>query len=311
MIKTVFMGTPNFSIESLRYLKENTDLSLVITKEDKINSRGKKIIYSAVKQYAIDNNIEYIQPKSIKTQELYNILKEINPDLIVVAAYGKIIPKSIIDLPRLGVINVHSSILPKYRGASPIQAALMNGDKKTGISIMMIDEGLDTGDVLGIFETDIDENENYETLTKKLASVSYMALEKIVPKLVSNTAIRQKQDDSKASEVRPITKEETQIDWNNTNEKIHNLIRALSPSPASYTTLNKSRIKIYESQKIDKEYEGINGEVVELSKNGPIIKCGKGSLCISKLKLEGKAMQSGRDVLNGRKIKLGDLMEYE
>lgn len=156
------MGTPEFALESLKYIDENTNLLAIFTKEDKLNSRGNKIIYSPVKNYALENNIECIQPKSLKNDEVYDKLKELNPDLIIVAAYGKIIPKNIIELPRLGIINVHSSLLPKYRGASPIHNALMNGDTKTGITIMMIDEGLDTGDMLEKIEIDILEEDNLE-----------------------------------------------------------------------------------------------------------------------------------------------------
>ena len=311
MIKTVFMGTPQFSIKALEYTHKKTDLKLIFTKEDKVNSRGNKVIFSPVKQYAIDNNIEYIQVKSIRNEEIYKILKEINPDLIVVAAYGKIIPKEIIDIPRLGVINVHSSILPKYRGASPIHYALMNGDKKTGISIMMIDEGLDTGDVLEVAETEITDEDNLETLTSKLAELSYDVLDVAVTKLINGEAIRTKQDNSKAIIVKPITKEQTQINWNKTNLEVHNLVRALYPNPVAYTKLNSDRIKICETKVINQEYEGKVGEVVALDKEGPIIKCSKGAVLIKRLQFPSKNIQTGKDVLNGRKILLGNILSYE
>ena len=147
-MKTIFMGTPEFAIPSLETVYKNTDLKLIFTKEDKRNARGNKIIYSPVKQFGLDNDIEIIQPKRMKDDEVISRIKEINPDLIVVVAYGKIIPREIIDIPKYGIINVHSSLLPKYRGASPIHSAILNGDTETGVSIMYIEEELDAGDVI-------------------------------------------------------------------------------------------------------------------------------------------------------------------
>ncbi len=305
MIKTVFMGTPEFALESLKYLHENTNLLAIFTKEDKLNARGNKIVYSPVKQFALDNNIECIQEKSIKTQEVYNKLLELNPDLIVVAAYGKIIPKSIIDLPRLGVINVHSSLLPKYRGASPIHNALLNGDTKTGITIMMIDEGLDTGDMLEKIEVEILEEDNLETLTNKLAKVSPKVLKVAIDKLILGTETRTKQDNNLATIVKPISKEQAKINWNDKKENIFNLVRALNPKPCAYTINNGQRIKIYEVKKVETNYDSV-GKVVELTKEGPIVSCVNGGLLITKLQLQGKKIQSGKDIINGRKIFIGD-----
>ena len=154
-MKTLFMGTPDFALDTLKYLYENTELLAVFTKVDKVNGRGNKITFSPVKQFALDNGIDVIQPKSLRVDETYNLIKEYNPDLIVVVAYGMIIPKNIIDIPKFGIINVHSSLLPKYRGAAPIHAAIINGDDKTGVSIMYISEGLDEGDVILTKETPI------------------------------------------------------------------------------------------------------------------------------------------------------------
>lgn len=307
MIRTIFMGTPEFSMETLRYLYEKTDLCLVVTKEDKVNARGNKITYSPVKEFAIEHNIEYIQPKSLRKEEIYNILKNVNADLIVVAAYGKIIPKNIIDLPKYGIINVHSSILPKYRGASPIQAALLNGDKKTGLTIMMIDEGLDTGDILDIEEIEIDEKDNYETLSTKLSKLASNLLDRVINNLIKGTQKRIKQDDSKAIIVGLIKKEDCKIDWNLDNVQIYNKVRALNPSPTAYTQKENLHMKVYEVEKIFNEYKGQNGEVVEITKKGPVIKCNKGAIKLLKIKLDGKKIQTGSDLVNGRKVSLGDV----
>ncbi|WP_306765420.1 methionyl-tRNA formyltransferase [Oceanivirga salmonicida] len=305
MIKTIFMGTPEFALSSLEYVHKNTNLLAIFTKEDKLNSRGNKIIYSPVKQYAIENNIECIQEKNIRSKEVIDKLIELEPDLIVVAAYGKIIPKSIIDIPKLGIINVHSSLLPKYRGASPIHNALLNGDTKTGVTIMMIDAGLDTGDMLEKAEVEILEEDNLQTLTNKLSEIAPMVLKTAIDKLILGTETRTKQDDSLATIVKPITKEQTKINWNNNKEDIFNLIRALNPKPCAYTILNGSRVKIYESKKIETMYDSI-GKVVEFTKNGPIISCKNGALLLKTIQMEGKKIQSGIDLINGRKICVGD-----
>ena len=309
MIKSVFMGTPDFALPSLKWIYENTDLQLIVTKEDKINARGKKIL-SAVKEFALENEISYIQPSSLKDESVYNKLKEIDPDLIVVVAYGKIIPKNIIDLPKLGIINVHSSILPKYRGASPIHSALINGDDKTGVSIMFINEGLDTGDVLKIITTDITEEDDLGTLTERLAKLGSDALSHVVPTLIDKTYVATKQDDSLATLVKPIKKEEMKIDFSKTNVEIFNLVRGLSPHPCAYTIKNGENIKIYKVEKIDKDYQKPFGTVVELTKKGPIISCKNGSILITSAKFEGKKVMSGTDIVNGRKLLLGDVI-YE
>lgn len=310
MIKSVFMGTPDFAMPSLKWIYENTDLQLIVTKEDKINARGKKIVLSAVKEFALENKISYIQPSSLKDESVYNKLKEIDPDLIVVVAYGKIIPKNIIDLPKLGIINVHSSILPKYRGASPIHSALINGDDKTGVSIMFINEGLDTGDVLKIITTDITEEDDLGTLTERLAKLGSDALSHVVPTLIDKTYVATKQDDSLATLVKPIKKEEMKIDFSKTNVEIFNLVRGLSPNPCAYTIKNGENIKIYKVEKIDKDYQKPFGTVVELTKKGPIISCKNGSILITSAKFEGKKVMSGTDIVNGRKLLLGDVI-YE
>lgn len=310
MIKSVFMGTPDFALPSLKWIYENTDLQLIVTKEDKINARGKQIVLSAVKEFALENEISYIQPSSLKDESVYNKLKEIDPDLVVVVAYGKIIPKNIIDLPKLGIINVHSSILPKYRGASPIHSALINGDDKTGVSIMFINEGLDTGDVLKIITTDITEEDNLGTLTERLAKLGSDALSHVVPTLIDKTYVATKQDDSLATIVKPIKKEEMKIDFSKTNVEIFNLVRGLSPHPCAYTIKNGENIKIYKVEKIDKDYQKPFGTVVELTKKGPIISCKNGSILITSAKFEGKKVMSGTDIVNGRKLLLGDVI-YE
>ena len=306
-MKTIFMGTPEFAIPSLKVVSQNTDLKLIFTKEDKRNARGNKIIYSPVKQFGLDNDIEVIQPKRMKDEEVIAKIKEINPDLIVVVAYGKILPKEIIDIPKYGIINVHSSLLPKYRGASPIHSAILNGDKESGVSIMYIEEGLDSGDVILKETCEITEDDTLGTLHDRLKELGAIGLEKALKLIEAGEVKAEKQDDSKATFVKPITKEQAKIDWNNTKEVIFNQIRGLNPFPGAYTHNEKNEnIKIYKSEKLEKEYVGENGTVVEMTKKGPVVKVANGALRLLEIKFEGKKLQSGADVVNGRKMAVGE-----
>lgn len=306
-MKTIFMGTPEFAIPSLKVVSQNTDLKLIFTKEDKRNARGNKIIYSPVKQFGQDNDIEVIQPKRMKDEEVIAKIKEINPDLIVVVAYGKILPKEIIDIPKYGIINVHSSLLPKYRGASPIHSAILNGDKESGVSIMYIEEGLDSGDVILKETCEITEDDTLGTLHDRLKELGAIGLEKALKLIEAEEVKAEKQDDSKATFVKPITKEQAKIDWNNTKEVIFNQIRGLNPFPGAYTHNEKNEnIKIYKSEKLEKEYDGENGTVVEMTKKGPVVKVANGALRLLEIKFEGKKLQSGADVVNGRKMAVGE-----
>ena len=306
-MKTIFMGTPEFAIPSLKVVSKNTDLKLIFTKEDKRNARGNKIIYSPVKQFGLDNDIEVIQPKRMKDEEVIAKIKEINPDLIVVVAYGKILPKEIIDIPKYGIINVHSSLLPKYRGASPIHSAILNGDKESGVSIMYIEEGLDSGDVILKETCEITEDDTLGTLHDRLKELGAIGLEKALKLIEVGEVKAEKQDDSKATFVKPITKEQAKINWNNTKEVIFNQIRGLNPFPGAYTHNEKNEnIKIYKSEKLEKEYDGENGTVVEMTKKGPVVKVANGALRLLEIKFEGKKLQSGADVVNGRKMAVGE-----
>ena len=310
-MKTIFMGTPEFAIPSLKVVAKNTDLKAIFTKEDKVNARGNKIIFSPVKQFGIDNEIEVIQPKKVKDEKIIKKIKEINPDLIVVVAYGKILPKEIIDIPKYGIINVHSSLLPKYRGASPIHSAILNGDTESGVSIMYIEEGLDSGDVILQESCDILESDTLGTLHDKLKDLGAIGLEKALKLIEAGKVEATKQDESLATFVKPITKEQAKIDWNNTKEEIFNQIRGLNPFPAAYTFNEKNEnIKIYKTEKLDKEYEGKNGQIVDIiNKKGPVIKIKNGALVLLEVKFQGKKLQRGADVINGRKMAIGECLK--
>ena len=310
-MKTIFMGTPEFAIPSLKVVAKNTDLRAIFTKEDKVNARGNKIIFSPVKQFGIDNEIEVIQPKKVKDEKIIKKIKEINPDLIVVVAYGKILPKEIIDIPKYGIINVHSSLLPKYRGASPIHSAILNGDTESGVSIMYIEEGLDSGDVILQESCDILESDTLGTLHDKLKDLGAIGLEKALKLIEAGKVEATKQDESLATFVKPITKEQAKIDWNNTKEVIFNQIRGLNPFPAAHTFNEKNEnIKVYKTEKLDKEYEGKNGQIVDIiNKKGPVVKVKNGALVLLEVKFQGKKLQRGADVINGRKMAIGECLK--
>lgn len=308
-MKTLFMGTPDFALDTLKYLYENTELLAVFTKVDKVNGRGNKITFSPVKQFALDNGIDVIQPKSLRVDETYNLIKKYNPDLIVVVAYGMIIPKNIIDIPKFGIINVHSSLLPKYRGAAPIHAAIINGDDKTGVSIMYISEGLDEGDVILTKETPIYLEDNLGTLHDRLKVLGAEGVEETIKLMEENKVIRYPQDNSLATFVKPIKKEETKIDFNDKSINIFNKIRGMNPFPVAYTTLNDKVLKLYDSMYVEYIGDEIPGTVIGLDKEGIKVKTSDGAIFIKELKLEGKKKQKATDFINGRQINLNDILK--
>lgn len=310
-MRILFMGTPDFAVPCLEILDKKHEIIGVFTKVDKINKRGKKIEYLPVKQYAIDKNIPIYQPNSLKDEETKNIIKELNPDLIVVVAYGKIIPKDIIDMPKFGIINVHSSLLPRFRGAAPINAALMAGDEKSGVTIMYVAEGLDTGNIILAKETPITEEDNFETLHDRLKFLGAEALDEAVNLIEKGENESIPQDDSLATFVKPFKKEDLKIDWNKSKEEIFNFVRGISPVPCAWTMDEDKLLKVYEVKKYDKVYEnGVNGEIVDKIKGkGPVVKVMGGSLIITSAKPESKKILSGADLLNGNFIKIGNILK--
>ena len=310
-MRILFMGTPDFAVPCLEILDKKHEIIGVFTKVDKINKRGKKIEYLPVKQYAIDKNIPIYQPNSLKDEETKNIIKELNPDLIVVVAYGKIIPKDIIDMPKFGIINVHSSLLPRFRGAAPINAALMAGDEKSGVTIMYVAEGLDTGNIILAKETPITEEDNFETLHDRLKFLGAEALDEAVSLIEKGENESIPQDETLATFVKPFKKEDLKIDWNKSKEEIFNFVRGISPVPCAWTMDEDKLLKVYEVKKYDKVYEnGVNGEIVDKVKGkGPVIKVMGGSLIITSAKPESKKILSGADLLNGNFIKVGNILK--
>lgn len=306
------MGTPDFAVPSLEALDKKYDVIGIFTKPDKPNMRGKKIKFNPVKQYGIEHDIPVYQPKSLKNEEIQNQIKDLNPDLIVVVAYGKILPQEIIDIPeKYGIINVHSSLLPKYRGAAPINAAIIHGEEETGVSIMYIVEALDAGDVITTRKTKIEDTDNFETLHDRLQELGSEALLEAIEMMEEDRVVRQPQDESKVTFVKPFKKEDCKIDWNKTSREIFNFVRGMDPLPTAYSMMDGKIFKIYQVIENDTIYEdGKNGEIVaKIKKKGFVVKTKDGSVILSQVKPENKKILTGVDIMNGNLLKIGDIFE--
>ena len=252
-LKTIFMGTPEFAVPTLEALNGKVELIAVVTQPDRPKGRGHKLAPSPVKTWALEHDIEVLQPEKIKTEEFVNKLSELKPDLIVVVAFGQILSQKILDLPKYGCINVHASLLPRYRGAAPIEWAIINGETKTGVTTMMMDIGLDTGDMLIKKEVAITENMILPELREKLMQLGAEALIETVDKLIDGTLKRQKQDDSLSNYAPMLNKETGLIDWNKSAKEIHNLVRGLYGG--AYTIIDGQKYKIWRTQIVDGKLE--------------------------------------------------------
>lgn len=297
----VFMGTPDFAVPTLEALCDSEhNVLAVYTQPDKPVGRKQIMTPPDVKVCAEKYGVKVFQPITLKDDNSYKELKSLNPDVIVVVAYGKILPKNILDIPRYGCINVHGSLLPKYRGAAPIQQAVLNGDKLTGVTTMYMGEGLDTGDILLKSETEIGENETSAELFNRLSVMGAELLIETLSKLDTITPI--KQDESKATYTSKITKELCPIDWTKPNTEVHNKVRGLQTWPVAVSTLNGKDIKIHSTLLCEKRGEA--GEIISL--NPLTVACGEGSVIIKELQLSGKKRMDSKSFLLGHQLKIGD-----
>ncbi|MGL4947457.1 MAG: methionyl-tRNA formyltransferase [Cetobacterium sp.] len=309
-MRILFMGTPEFAVSSLDILRKKHEIIGIFTKVDKPNTRGKKIKYTPVKEYGLENNIPVYQPASVKTEETFELVKELNPDLIVVVAYGRIIPNNIIEFPKYGIINVHSSLLPKFRGAAPINAAIIAGEKESGVTIMDIAEELDAGDIILKGSTPIYEEDTFLTLHDRLKVIGAEKLFEAVDQIEKGIAIREVQKHEEATFVKPYKKTDCKIDWNKTEEEIFNFVRGMNPFPTAYTSHNEKVLKVYLVEKYNKVYEnGEIGEIVDSIKGkGFVVKVMDGSLILTEIKPENKKNISGKDSMNGNLFKIGEIL---
>lgn len=296
------MGTPDFAISSLEALLEHHEVVAVVSQPDKPKGRGKKIVPTPVKQVAIDKGITKIyQPEKIRDKEFIKILKELDADVFVVVAYGQILSQEVLDSAKICCINVHGSLLPKYRGAAPIQWAVINGEKKTGVTIMYMEKGLDCGDILLKDEIVIEKSDTYETLYDKMKTVGANALIKALDMLEKGKLLPEKQDDSQSTYAPMITKEMGHINFGETSKNIINLIRGLNPIPSAYTIYKGEKIKILEAYEIPFE-RGDVGEIVDIQKDGFVVKTKDSAIVVTVMhKVNSKKMKTV-DYLKGNSI---------
>ena len=291
------MGTPEFSIPVLEYLIENTDVKLVVTQPDREVGRDKKLTFSPIKKVAVEHNIEVFQPIKIKND--FEIIKKINPDIIITCAFGQILPKELLDIPRLGCINVHASLLPKYRGAAPMQWAILNGENVTGVTLMYMDEKMDTGDIIAEMSCPIMYEDNIGSIHDKLSLLGKKLLAQELPNIISGKNNREKQNDELATYSKMIEREDELLDFNKQGKNIINKIRAFNPWPLAYFDLNGQEIKVISAFFEPSEVKETNKVIYTKKSMG--ITCQDGIIYLEKIKPFGKKEMNIEAYLNGIK----------
>lgn len=302
-LKIIFAGTPDFAAEHLKaLLNTHHEIIGVYTQPDRPAGRGKKLTASPVKKVAVENNLNVFQPTTFKTNETaQQELAHLHADIMVVVAYGLILPEVILNTPRLGCINVHGSVLPKWRGAAPIQRALWAGDTETGVTIMQLDKGMDTGDIIRIAKEPIMPTDTSETMYHKLALLGPQILCDTLDDISDGNITPQKQEDSLATYAQKLSKEEAKINWSDSAQHIERCIRAFNPWPISYFVLKEMNIKVWEAHIKGIDTTAPAGTILSATKKGICVATGEGILCITKLQIPGKKAMPVVDVLNSRK----------
>ena len=305
------MGTPEFAKVVLDSIikKDGLNVAAVYTQPDKPKGRGKKMTFPPVKERALEEDIPVYQPLKLRDEENVEQLKEINPDIIVVAAYGQILPVSILEIPKYGCINVHASLLPEYRGAAPVERAILDGKKVTGVTTMYMAKGLDTGDMLEKAETEILPTDTAETLLERLSVLGGELILSTIEKLENGTAKREKQDDEKSCYAKMLTKEEGRMDFSRSAEELERSVRGYYPWPCAYTDLAGKNMKILQVEVVEnKDENAAPGTVIEVTKKYFVVACGEGALKIKKLQPEGKGAMDCAAFLNGNRMETGAVL---
>lgn len=306
-MKILFMGTPDIAVKSLEALiSHGHDICAVFTREDKPVGRKQVLTPPPVKVFALEKGIKVYQPKTVKTDEAYQNIQQLNPDLIVVVAYGRILPEVIFNFPKFGTINLHVSLLPKYRGSAPIQRAVLNGDKTTGVSIMYIGEGVDTGDIIKVQSCEIGEDETSEDVFEKVSTIGSKTLLEAIDEMEAGKATRTKQNDNEATPAPPLTKEEALFDFNSDATYVHNLVRGLNPWPIAHFVYDDIKIKVPKTKK----YLDIKDQAGKIVKLNPLIVAFEnGALELVEVKPDGKSLMSGTAWAMGRRFNVGDFLK--
>jgi len=309
-MKIIFMGTPEFSVPSLSTLINEFEVSAVFTQPDRPKGRGKNLAMSPVKQLATSYDIPVYQPLKLRNnQDMIEIIKNLKPDFIVVVAFGQILPKEVLDIPKYGCINLHASLLPKYRGAAPINWCIINGECKSGNTTMLMDVGLDTGDMLLTEEIKLTNTITAGELHDILSSSGGELLVKTIKGIVNNEIHPVKQENGLNSYASMLDKEMAKINWENSSTVIHNFIRGLNPWPIAYTHYENRVMKIYKSRVLDQESNKIIGSIIEVSKEGLKVSTGSGVLLIEEIQFPGKKPLKVKDFIIGNKIDEGVILE--
>ena len=304
-MKAVFMGTPEFAVPTLQALIDHHEVLAVVTQPDKQRGRGKKMQFPPVKEKAVEYDIPVYQPQRARDEEFIEELKNLNPDVIVVVAYGQILPESILNIPKYGCINVHGSLLPKYRGAAPIQWAVLDGEEKTGITTMYMEKGLDTGDMIDKAEVVLDKKETAGSLHDKLMVLGADLLLETLKKLEDGTAVREKQNDEESCYAKMLSKDMGQIDFTKSAREIECLIRGMNPWPSAYTFLNGKTLKVWKCKVSTEKTDAVPGTIFLADKEGIHTACGEGVLILTEIQLEGKKRMETEAFLRGYHIENG------
>ena len=309
-MKILYMGTPDFAVLPLKALYEDGhEIVLAVTQPDKPKGRGHKLTPPPVKEFAVANGIPVFQPESCKTDDAYEYLKSFDADIFIVAAYGQILPQRVLDIPRYGCINIHASLLPKYRGAAPIQWSIINGETATGVTTMQMNAGLDTGDMLVKEEVIIEPCDTCETLHDKLAIAGVNTIRETLKKIEAGTLSPEKQDDSLSTYAPMINKTTGYIDFSKDALSICNLVRALNPYPYAQAMYEDARFKVIAAKVADKEYSAENGEIIDVSSDGILVACSGGSIIITDVQFEGKKKMPVAEFIKGNEIKKGVILK--
>ena len=308
-MKVIFLGTPDFSVPTLKaIIKSHHQLLAVVTQPDKPSGRGERLSYSPVKQVALENNLKVLQYDKIRLQGVDD-LKRLAPDIMVTCAFGQILSQEIIDIAPHGIINVHASLLPKYRGAAPIQWSILNGDKETGVTIMQTEAGIDTGDIIAVEKTIISPEETAGELFDRLSFIGAELLVRTLDDIEQGTATFTPQDHSSAIHVKMLKKSDGMLDFDNNCETLVNFVRGMNPWPCAFTFLNDKMLKVYKAEKVedvdDSQYA--DGQIMFAdSKNGLVVKCKDGALRLCVIQIEGKKRMKDTDFVIGQRINLAE-----
>lgn len=307
-MKIIFMGTPDFAVPTLEALIEKHEVMAVVTQPDKPKGRGKKMVFPVVKEKALEHGIKVFQPEKVKNSEFVEILKSYNPDVIVVVAFGQILSEEVLNIPKYGCINVHGSILPKYRGAAPIQWSIINGEEFGGVTTMYMAKGLDSGDMILKAESKITAEDTYGSLYERLSVIGADLLIKTLQQIEDGTVKAIAQDHNEATIAPMITKEMEHINWNNSSKNVVNLIKGLNPQPIAYTVLNDEKLKIWFAEEETGDFNGVPGEIVEVRKKDFVVKTAEGAVAIKEIQAQGGKKMSADAYMRGHAIEKGTIL---